>query len=132
MRNKEITTCMHCLYFDAIEDEKGFVQLGLCKINAPDIRGFPRMRPQDGCGEGRLDENRILPEETITNYEILNSEEYQEPEPYIRVNEILPEQEAILNEMYKNESEEITEEDQEIINKILGEEDSQKKTEQEE
>jgi len=114
--NKEITTCMNCLYFEAVEDERGFVQLGLCKINAPDLRGFPRMRPQDGCGQGRLNENRVLENEQ-TNYEILNSEDYQEPQPYIRVNEILPEQE------------EVNESDIDIINKILGEdEDSQKKT----
>ena len=127
--NKEITTCMNCLYFEAVEDERGFVQLGLCKINAPDLRGFPRMRPQDGCGQGRLNENRVLENEQ-TNYEILNNEDYQEPSPYIRVSEILqPEQEAILNEMYKNEQEEVNESDIDIINKILGEdEDSQKKT----
>ena len=127
--NKEITTCMNCLYFEAVEDERGFVQLGLCKINAPDLRGFPRMRPQDGCGQGRLNENRVLENEQ-TNYEILNNEDYQEPSPYIRVSEILqPEQEAILNEMYKNEQEEANESDIDIINKILGEdEDSQKKT----
>jgi len=126
--NKELVTCMNCLYFEPVEDERGFVQLGLCKINAPDIRGFPRQKPTQGCGQGRLDENRVL-ENKETNYEILNSEEYQEPSPHIRVNEMLPEQEAILNEMYKTETEETSEVDIDMLNKILGEdEESQKKT----
>jgi len=120
--NKEITTCMNCLYFEPVEDERGFVQLGLCKINAPDIRGFPRQKPTDGCGQGRLDENRVLENEQ-TNYEVLDNEDYQEPSPYIRVNEILPEQSE------QEEQEEVTESDMDIINKILGEdEESQKKT----
>jgi len=123
--NKEITTCLNCLYFDPVEDERGFVQIGLCKINAPDLRGFPRMRPQDGCGEGRLDENKII--ENEQNYEVLNNEDYQEPSPYIRVNEMLNEQPE------HEEQEEVTESDIDIINKILGEEpdpevESQKKT----
>jgi len=110
MRNKEITNCLNCLYFDPVEDERGFVSIGLCKINAPDIRGFPRMRPQDGCGEGRLDENRIMSEPS--EYEILNNQEYQEPDPYIRTNEI-------LDEMFPQKT------DDEVVSEILGQESEQ-------
>lgn len=34
-------------------------EIGRCRRNAPTMRGFPAVFPQDWCGEHRIDENRI-------------------------------------------------------------------------
>jgi hypothetical protein len=82
------------------------------------------MYPNQTCGDHRLNENKILPdEETEMNidYEVVKDdeeEEYVEPVPYIRREGILPkmEKEEILDDLFKKKS------DEEIVNEILGQE----------
>ena len=47
--------CKTCIFFVF----KNPPTVGRCRINAPTLKGWPVMFPDDWCGEHRLDENKV-------------------------------------------------------------------------
>jgi len=65
--------CKTCMFFvpkikaripGQDENPKSY-DIGRCRINAPTLKGWPVMFPDDWCGEHRLDENKIATGHTI-------------------------------------------------------------------
>jgi len=125
--NRNKLRCFNCVFFEGKEDATGFIQVGRCIRNAPTIRGFPIMLPNQFCGEHRLDENKFVIQETEieSEYQYVEEDEdvseYVEPEPYIKKG-ILPEidndRERIIDEMFNSGMERVIEVEAEKEKKI--------------
>ena len=125
--NRNRLKCFNCIFFEGKEDATGFIQVGRCIRNAPTIRGFPIMLPNQYCGEHRLDENKFVIQETEIepDYQYVEDvedvEEYVEPEPYIRKG-VLPmidtEREKFIDEMFNAGMEKVIEVEEEKQKKI--------------
>jgi len=119
LRNKELVMCANCIYFEPIEDNRGFIQIGLCRRNAPTIAGFPRQEPDDECGEGKVDENRTQAEGDIQPE--LRIDECINNDPYFKDCEIL----SIYEDV--KDTPETPKTDEEILKEMLGQTESKKK-----
>lgn len=55
--------CRTCMFYvpkvPAGPISKDEAKIGRCRRNAPTMRGFPAVFPNDWCGEHRIDENRL-------------------------------------------------------------------------
>jgi len=60
--------CKTCMFF-VLKDPP---TVGRCRINAPTLKGWPVMFPDDWCGEHRLDENKTQP---VKPFEVFTEDE---------------------------------------------------------
>jgi len=50
--------CRTCMYY--VPKEGPGPEIGRCRRNAPTMKGYPAVFPDDWCGEHKLDENKLL------------------------------------------------------------------------
>jgi len=54
IHRSENMICETCMFFVEKNDK-----IGRCRRNAPTMKGWPALFPEDWCGEHKLDENKI-------------------------------------------------------------------------
>jgi len=58
-KERQCRTCMYYVEKIARSSRTVRTTIGRCKRKAPTSNGFPMVYPNDGCGEQRIDENKI-------------------------------------------------------------------------